>query len=380
MIRKVFPILALSVFSSTLGIGIIAPIFPLFAESLGATGIWLGAIFAGFAVSRAIFTPIFGRLSDRNGRKQFITIGLLAYAIISLGFIWASSVYQLILIRLLHGAAGGMIIPIALAYVGDISPQGEEGKWMGYSNAAFFMGFGLGPLLGGVLTDHFSMTVAFSTMSGLNLLAFLIALLFLPEISRKQMAVIPNPSFKRMGASGMVKGLVSFRLGRALGVGAFIPFLPIFAARYMGLSLTLIGIVLATNTALTSLFQPYFGKIADRFNRRSLVVMGSLIYSLFLAAIPFVHNFGQLLGLSALGGLGGAISMPAASALTVEEGKKFGMGSTMAIFAMTFSVGMAIGPLAGGAIADLTSINLVFYFGAVMGLIGTILFVRFSKY
>jgi MFS family permease len=346
---------------------------------LGASGIWLGAIFAGFAISRSIFTPIFGRLSDRSGRKLFISIGLLSFSIISLGFIWANSVSQLILIRILHGATGGMVIPIALAYIGDISPQGEEGKWMGYSNAAFFIGFGFGPLIGGVLTDQFSMTVAFATMSGLNLLAFLIALLFLPEISRSKLAATPNLSFREMGASGVVKGLFSFRVGHALGIGAFVPFLPIFAAMYMGLSLTLIGIVLAVNTVLSSLLQPYSGKIADRFNRRGLIVIGGLTSSLFLASIPFAHNFGQLLGLCALGGLGRAISMPAASALTVEEGRKYGMGSTMAIFTVAFSIGMAIGPLLSGAIADLANINSVFYFAAGMELVGTSFFIWFTR-
>jgi len=63
-----------------------------------------------------------------------------------------------------------MIIPIAQAYVGDIAPEGEEGTWMGYFNASFFTGFGCGPVMGGALTEHFGMTVAFSTMGGLNLL------------------------------------------------------------------------------------------------------------------------------------------------------------------------------------------------------------------
>ena len=82
MIRKVFPILALSIFSSMLGVGIIAPLLPLYAESLGATGIWLGIIFGGFSISRAIVMPIIGRLSDRHGRRPILGIGLLSFAII----------------------------------------------------------------------------------------------------------------------------------------------------------------------------------------------------------------------------------------------------------------------------------------------------------
>ncbi len=379
MIKKVFPILALSVFSSMLGVGIILPLLPLYAENMGATGIWIGIIFAGFSISRAMVVPIIGRLSDRSGRKLFICIGLFSYAIISLGYIWAGNVSQLALVRLIQGAAAGMIIPIAQAYVGDISPEGEEGKWMGYFHAAFFAGFGVGPLMGGILTDHFGMNVAFSTMGGLNLLAFLIAILFLPEIRQGKMAANPHLSFKEMSTSGMVKGLFSFRLSFSLGRGAFSCFLPIFAAIYIGLSPTLIGILLAVNILLMALLQVYSGNIADRFNRRALVVLGSLIGLTFLALIPLTDSFWQLLGLCALQGLGGAISLPAASALIVDEGRKFGMGSTIAVFTLAMSIGMTIGPLLGGVAADFVSINSVFYFAAGIGLIGTSLFIWFTR-
>ena len=379
MIEKAFPVLSLSIFSSMLGVGIIAPLLPLYADTLGATGIWLGIIFSGFSISRAIFLPIFGRLADRSGRKLFICIGLLFYSIISLGYIWASSLSQLTLIRLLHGAAAGMIVPIAQAYIGDISPVGEEGKWMGYFNAAFFTGFGVGPLMGGALTEHFGMTVAFSTMGGLNLLAFLLVTLFLPEIRQSKTATSHHLSFKKMSTSGIVRGLFSFRLSFALGRGAFACFLPIFAAMCIGLSPALIGVLLAVNILLMALFQPFSGKIADRFNRRALVITGSLINFTSLALIPMVHNFWYLLGVCALGGLGGAVSMPAASALVVNEGRKFGMGSTFAIFTLAMSIGMAVGSLLGGVIADFLNVNSVFYFAAVIGLIGTSLFTWFTR-
>jgi len=379
MIKKAFAFLALPIFSSMLGVGIIAPLLPLYAENLGATGVWIGIIFAGFSISRAIIMPIAGRLSDRSGRKLFLCIGLLIYSISSLGYIWASSVSQLTLVRLIQGVAGGMIIPIAQAYVGDISPEGEEGTWMGYFNAAFFTGFGCGPLMGGVLTDHFGMNVAFSTMGGLNLLAFLIVALFLPEVRQRKMAASRHPSFKEMSTSGMVKGIFSFRLAFSLGRGTFAAFLPIFAGIYIGLSPTLIGILIAVNILLMSLLGIPSGKIADRFNRRVLVIAGSLANLTCLALIPLGGNFWQLLGICALGGVSGAIAMPAASALTVEEGRRFGMGSTMAILAMAMSIGMAIGPLLSGVIADLANINSVFYFGASMGLVGTSLFIWFTR-
>ncbi len=379
MIKKVFPILALSIFSSLLGAGIIVPFLPIYAEELGATGIWLGIITAGFFASNAIVTPIFGRLSDRRGRKVFISVGLLCYTIVSFGFIWANTVPQLALIRFLQGIAGGMILPIAQAYVGDITPEGEEGTWMGYFNAAFFTGFGIGPLMGGMLTEHYGMTVAFSAMGGLNLLAFLVVTIFLPEIRERKMVSSPPPSFIKIGRSAMVKGLLSYRLSFALGRGAFVTFLPIFAGIYIGLNPALIGVLLAVNILLMSLLQVYSGNIADRFNRRALIVAGSLLNLAYLALVPLTDSFWQLLAICILGGLGGAISLPAASALTVEEGRKFGMGSTIAIFSMAFSIGMTIGPLLAGMIADFADINSVFYFAAAMGLTGTSLFIWFTR-
>ena len=371
--------MALSIFSSMLGAGIVVPLLPLYAESLGASGFWLGAIFAAFSISRTVVTPLFGRLSDRGSRKPFICIGLFAYAIISLGFIWANSVSQLVLIRLVHGVAGAMILPIAQAYVGDISPEGEEGKWMGYSNAAFFGGFGFGPLMGGVLTEHMGMNIAFFAMAGLNLLAFFIAVFFLPEISRKKLAAQPYLSFKEMSRSGTMTGLFGFRLALTLGRSAFFTFLPVLAAIGLGLRLNLIGVLLAIHILLLSLLGIPSGRIADRFSRKTLVVIGCLVSCIYLALIPLAYNFWQLLVLCILGSLGSAISIPAASALVVEEGRKFGMGSAIAMFTVALSIGMAVGPILSGVLVDFTSINAAFYFGAVMTLVGAGFFAWFTR-
>ena len=232
--------------------------------------------------------------------------------------------------------------------------------------------------MGGVLTEHFGIAVTFLAMGGLNLLAFLIALFLLPESSRRKAGERYNLSFKEMGASSMVRGLFSFRVAEALGRGGISTFLPIFAAA-LGLSTSIIGTLLTINILSVTMFMPLGGLIADRFGRRTLTIIGSVLFAILLATIPLINGFWLLLGVLLIQGLTSAVSMPASSALAVEEGRKYGMGSTMSMLFLAMSIGMALGPIISGGIADLLNIDSVFYFGAAIGLTGTALFYWFTR-
>ena len=379
MIRRVFPVLALAIFSSMLGAGIVVPLLPLYAEGMGATGLWLGLIFASFAISRTLVTPFFARLSDRKGRKLLLVIGLFTYALISFAYVLATEVYQLVLIRLVHGVSGAMILPIAQAYIGDLSPEGEEGKWMGYSNAAFFSGFGFGPLMGGMLATQWGMNLAFITMGVFNLIAFFIAIILLPRSDLRKSATALSFSFMDMRRSSTMVGLFSFRLAIALGRSSFFTFLPLLAATRLGLPANLIGLLIAVHVLLMSMLGIVGGRMADIFNRRVLVGIGSIVIFSYLFLVPLAPGFGPLLALCILGSIGSAMATPSVLALTVEEGRKYGMGSAIAAITMAMSIGMAVGPIMTGAIVDLIDINAAFYFSAGLALVGAALFMWFTR-
>jgi DHA1 family multidrug resistance protein-like MFS transporter len=381
MIKKVFPILALCVFSATLGIGIISPLLPLYLDEIGASGVGLGTIMASYFISNSLCVPIAGRLSDRKGRKIFLTAGLLMYGLVAVGYIYAINVALLSLVRFGMGIAGAMTIPIAIAYLGDIAPVGEEGKWMGYANAAFFSGFGFGPLIGGVVTEHVGMTAAFLILIGLSLFAFLIALLFLPEVKQRKVEEQeegPRLSYREMSASSMIRALFSFRMAQSLGRAGISSFLPIYAA-VIGLSTSTIGLLLTINILSVTVLSPIGGVTADRFDRRMLTILSSVVFTLILVGIPLSGNFWLLLLLLLVQGLSAAVSMPAATAITVDEGRKFGMGSTMSVLFFSQAIGAAVGPIISGSIHDAINVDWVFYFGAIMSGIGTLLFAWFSR-
>ena len=378
MIKKVFPILALSMFSSTLGIGIVMPLLPIYITEMGATGIWLGVIVSSYAISNAISVPIAGRLSDTKGRKIFLTTGLFAYSLISLGYIYAPTVYLLATVRFIHGIAGAMTIPVAVAYLGDLTPQNEEGRWMGFANAAFFSGFGFGPLLGGIVTEHLGMNTSFLIMAGLNMLSFLIALFFLPKVAERKAGEEFSLSIRDMGASRVVRGLLTVRMGEALGRGSMFTFLPIFGVA-IGLSISLIGVLVSVNTLSITLFSPVAGLIADRFTRRKLATIGIAGFGLLILIIPFAGNFWQMLIILLAQGLVVSVYVSATNAIGVDEGRKFGMGTVMSVMFLGMGIGMGIGPIIAGWIEGLIGLKAVFYWGGLICLVGTLLFFLFTR-
>ncbi len=162
MNKKAFWVIASAMFISMLGMGIVTPFLPIYADQLGASPLEIGLVQAGFSISNMFSLPFVGRLSDRIGRKVFLSAGLAILMLASFGFIWARNPAQLILMRLFQGLGASAHLPIAQAYLGDITPEGGEGKWMGYFNAILFGGIGMGPLVGGVLNGRFSTWIRLS--------------------------------------------------------------------------------------------------------------------------------------------------------------------------------------------------------------------------
>jgi MFS family permease len=147
-------VLLICVFTAMMGLGIIGPIIPIYAENLGATFVQIGLLSSVWSISRLIFTAPVGNLADRTSKRKIIAVGLGVYTILSLLYAVAWDYTSLITVRFFHGLGSAMSMPIAMAYAAEIAPKGREGKFMGNLNMAMFAGMGLGPLIGGYLTDY----------------------------------------------------------------------------------------------------------------------------------------------------------------------------------------------------------------------------------
>lgn len=374
MSRRIFYTLNLAVFTGMLGMGIVIPFLPIYAKTLGATPVSIGIFFASFPLAQMLLMPTVSHLSDRHGRKWFITVGLLLASLLSLWYVYAPTISYLIAGRFLQGGVMALILPIATAYVGDLAPPEQRGTYMGVFNLFLTSSFGMGPLVGGWLSDAYGMEASFYWMGGLNAAACLAVLLFLPEAHSAVHAQRQPASYRVLLRRPKVQGIALYCMVNAVQVGLWFSFLPLLAAEVLQLSKAQIGMVIAVYMLVSSLLQVPFGRLADRTSRRALITVSGYLASLAFATVPFAQGFLHLLLIGSVAGAVGAMAMPALGALAADEGHSGGMGAVMGVVNMAMSAGMMLGPVLAGVFAELFGLRGLFVFGAFVGGVGTLVF------
>lgn len=376
MNRTIFSTLFLAVFSVTLGVGLVVPLLPVYAHELGATGVYIGFIFGAFSLSRTLFLPYFGRLSDLKGRKPFLTTGLLAYFLISIAYVWSTDVNFFILIRFIQGIGSAMILPVAQAYIGEITLKHKEGFMMGLFNVSLYAGLSIGPLMGGMVKDTFGIHTSFLSMGLVSLIGFLLCLFFLPPRSHERLMKSAKPPlhYRILVRNRYIGALFLFRFAYTCCIGLVWAFLPLLAHTEFKLSSSAIGVLVMLGVLISGILQAPMGLLADRVNKRILVVVGGLTIAGAVFSFVYVQGFWGLFGANVLFGFGGGISVPSVMAMTVIIGRRTdSMGSVMALLTMGHSLGMFAGPVLAGMVADAFQLHLAFIGGMVLMVIGVVI-------
>jgi len=384
--KKTFQVLLACVFTAMLGLGIISPIIPLYAKSLGATLAQVGLLSSAWSISRLVFSTPVGRLSDRSSKKRIIAAGLLLYAVVSLLYSIAWDFTSLITIRLFHGIGSAMAMPIAMAYAAELTPPGQEGRYMGTMTFAIFGGMGLGPLIGGYLSDVFTLTAPFYAMAGITAVSLALTVFLLPDDGgRKATEAGPRGSFKDVLSKRLLRAAFVYRTIAALGRGSIMVFLSVYmglpvADGGLGLSLSATGLVLSTAQFASALLQRPFGVLADRHNKITLTLMGGVLGAFGMALLPFADSFWTVLAAQLAFTTGSALGMPALTAIVAIEGREIGMGTTMSVLQTSMSLGMIAGPLLSGILGDALGLKPIFFIGSAIILLGTASFYVLQRF
>jgi MFS family permease len=179
-----------------LGFGIIIPLLPLYAERFGASALTIGLLFASYSLAQFVFSPIWGRVSDRVGRRPILLITIAGSAVGSLVLGLAGSLTMLFIGRILDGASGASVA-VARATVSDVADADQRPRLMGLLGAAFGLGFVIGPSLG-ALAALGSPSLPFFVAAGISVLNLIAGMIRIPETLRAPTAVTHGAGFRSL--------------------------------------------------------------------------------------------------------------------------------------------------------------------------------------
>jgi len=351
------------------------PFFPIYVKDIGASGLHFAVIFSVYTLAKMILSPWIGFCSDRLGRRSFISIGLGFYAGVSLLYLCPPSVALLITARLFQGIGAAFFRTVIVALVGDQSPKEQEGTSIGTFDISFYSALGIGPVVGAIVRSHFGMPGIFKILAVITLVSLLVVPFLIPDVQRQT----GQPRWARIDRAALIKrwiliGLIGFIFTRAVGISLFTIFLPLYMESCLALENLRIGIIMGSGTLLMMVFLRPMGLLADRRNRRTLVLAGGVTASVLTCYLPYASGFWSLLSMTVIMGLGSAVSLPASAAILMEEGERFGMGLVFGLFNTAMNIGFAAAPFLGNFIMDTRGLSFVFYLSGIIGIAGVMTF------
>lgn len=368
--HKALGLMFLTVFIDLIGFGIIIPLLPLYAKEFGANGFTVGLLLMSYSLMQFFFAPMWGRLSDRIGRRPVLMISLAASAVGYMIWGFSGSLLMLFVSRIVAGF-GNANLAVAQAYVADVTPEDYRAQGMGMIGAAFGLGFVLGPAIGGIAC-HFGVhpnllgfAAAFFSLADL-----LFTALILPEPpNRKQNAHDPFS----MGAGFYLKTVANQKFALSL----FIMFISTFAFAGMETTLVLLttkyyDYTMAQNSALfvgigfVMVFVQGFliRKLGKKYPDAPLISIGTILIAVGLILTPITHNQWVLYGALALLATGSGINNPSNSSLLSKLASKDQTGGVMGVGQSMSTLGRILGPVVGGYLFDNMGVQSPYWLGA----------------
>lgn len=346
----------LTVFIDILGFGIVIPVLPLYAEHFGATTWQIGWLVGIFSLAQFFFAPIWGKISDRIGRKPVLLIGVIGTIAGYLLMGFAGSVLMLFVARLIDGIAGANI-GTAQAYLADISPPDQRARAMGLLGAAFGLGFVFGPALGGWAGTKFGYASPMFIAAALAAVNFVFIVLFLPE-SKAANTGARERIFPGLWSHVDGRAYLSSLLCYFLVIAGFSMMTTIFALFLLyrfELDALHTGYILAGIGVIGVVIQGgLIGRLVKRFGEAALALTGAVIMCGGLVGLAFSRQFSSMLMASAAIGIGNSLLMPTLSALASRSASPEWQGRALGVVQSGGSLARWVGPVVAGVLLGLS--------------------------
>ncbi len=377
--KKSLGILMSVAFVDMLGFAMIFPLLPFYALRLGGHPWIVGPLVASFSIAQLASAPVWGRVSDRYGRRPTLIIGLSAAAIAYVIFGLANNIWLLFASRLVQGAGGGTT-GVVQAYVSDATEPSQRVRGLGWLSSSTNAGVMIGPAIGS-LAAHLGPAAPGLVAAGLCTCNILFAWLYLPESkptnlkgAKRSIRSAMREVVRHPGAP-QPRLILIYAVGMA-AQGSLTAVLALYLKYRFGVTVKTIGYFFVYIGFLSVLLRALIlGPLVDRFGEGRLVRAGAI--SLFFAMLlfPVPHTIPLLALVLLLFPIGTALLFPAVTAQVSHESDPKELGQTMGVQQAYGGIARVVGPMWATPVFEILGPAVPFFFIAgIMGVAGALAF------
>lgn len=351
------PVLYLSVVVDLIGVGIIIPLLPFYAQAYGASPLLVSLLVASFSLAQFVSAPLLGRLSDRIGRRPVLlgcmALSLTAYLVLAV----ADSLWLIFLARTLNGVGAGKI-SVANAIVTDITPPDRRAKNLGRLSSAFGIGFILGPFLGSVLATvpptpnyHLPMFAAAGLCAVAIVLAALMVKESLPAGNREQQTASMETGLREVLANPAALSMIvvmfvfAYAFAHVVAINAlWVQAVLGWGPSETGLQFALIGVV------LFAVQGGGIGPLVRILGERGVLVLGLILMGGPMLLVPWGDTPVIFTILNVLIAIGISLIGPVSNTLLSRTAPDNAQGGVLGIGQSANALGQVVGPGVAGAV------------------------------
>lgn len=377
--RKQLPTLFLITFINLVGFGVVLPVFPFFGNMVQASPAETTLAMAAYSLGQFVGAPVWGKLSDKYGRRPILIASLIGAILAYLVMAHARDIWVLGGSRLFGGLMAGNIAA-AFAYVGDITTPESRPKAMGMLGAAFGLGFIFGPAIGGLIAGNSPDIADFAIVgyasAGITAIAAIAAFFLLPESLTAERRAQAHEARTDMKMGDVLRdkpviwalmALTLLVIGSAAMMEATLAFFAHDEFRWgptdVGLSFAAVGLISA------GLQGGAAGPLARKFGSGSLAITGVVGYAAGLAGLSMASTSTMMIASLAVMAVGLGLFNPAFQTLTSDQTNDGDRGLVMGLTQGASSLGRVIGPAVSGTIYQAISHRAPFGIGALVMLL-----------
>jgi MFS family permease len=369
-----------SIFSTTISKN---PVLPLFSQAIGADSTIIGLIAAFSPLAGILFSFPVGVISDHIGRKRLLVASGAVFLIAPVLYLFITAPLWLIPVRFFHGTATAILGPVISAVIAERFPV-TKGEMLGQYSSATLVGRALAPLAGGAIISYFAMypgllpyRVVYIAAALAAVPVFIMTLLY-TEKQSLPLDTLPfcvfRESFVTFFSNRRLRGTACVDMATYFAFGAVETFLPLYLFS-LGIGAYQTGIIFAAQVVFIAGTKPFFGRIADRVDKRIQIVAGLAITGGAVAGIPLAVSFAQFFLVSAVFGIGMSLSTVATSAYVADVAEKEQIGASMGALSSIMDIGQSGGPLLTGIIVTMVGYIAGFFASCILALIVCAIFI-----